>query len=575
MAIAMTMSLLTGCGGKEKSGNETATVLDAEKTAGDAASAEDEAAVLTDEVVYEDDYEEDVVYDGFAEEVQNEPPEMSSTADAASYRTEEKLASIYDPDDYIGNGETYQQTTENPFVDVADQPLSTFAADVDTASYSNLRRMINEGWYEIGEIPADAVRIEEMINYFDYDIPTPKKNEPFAVTAEMNTCPWEEEHKLFMVGMRTEDIDLSDAPASNLVFLIDVSGSMYDENKLPLLQRSFCILAENLTAKDRISIVTYAGTDEVVLEGVKGNEYGKISKAINSLEANGATNGGAGIQTAYQLAEKYFIKGGNNRVLLATDGDLNVGITTQTGLEKLIEQEKQSGVFLSVLGFGTGNINDANMELLADKGNGNYSYIDSDFEANRVLVQELGSTLFTVAKDVKLQVEFNPDNVESYRLIGYENRTMAAKDFNDDKKDGGEIGAGHCVAALYEIVPAGTKSSDLRYGEEKNTSEKKTKSKYTDEYCTISIRYKEPDKEDSKLLTYPVKTKVDSAVPSDDFRFAAYVAQVGMLLKDSAYKGDSEIGEIARGLSEMNLEDESRKEFAELVKKLDREVRYR
>ncbi|MBO6016113.1 MAG: VWA domain-containing protein, partial [Lachnospiraceae bacterium] len=485
------------------------------------------------------------------------------SASEMAYCTDEYRDPYYDPYVYPKEGETYQHMDENEFTDVARQPLSTFAADVDTASYSNLRRMITDG-YAAWEIPEDAVRIEEMINYFQYDIPAPNNGDRFAVTAEMNTCPWNKDHKLMMVGMRTQQIDLSEAPASNLVFLIDVSGSMYDEDKLPLLQKSFCMLAENLTERDRISIVTYAGSDEIVLEGVKGNEYRRISNAINSLEAEGSTNGGEGIKTAYRLAEKYFIKGGNNRVLLATDGDLNVGITTQSGLEELIGQKKESGVYLSVLGFGEGNINDANMELLADKGNGNYAYIDSAFEANRVLVSQLGSTLFTVAKDVKLQVEFNPENVAGYRLIGYENRTMAAEDFNDDTKDGGEIGAGHCVAALYEILPAG-KESRLRYAGE---NAQKTETKFADEYCAVSIRYKEPDGDRSKLLTYPVKTKVDTDCSSDDLRFASCVAQVGMILKNSPHRGDSDLAEVAKELDRMQLTDESKKEFAYLVKQL-------
>ena len=570
LTVAMVMSVLTGCGGNKNESDRSATVLRSEVTEENASDASETLAPIENVDSYEtgEVYDEavDSVYDIAAQE-ESKSNQSGEAADVAY--TEE---CYYDPyeDPYNGiEGETYQHIEENTFVQVADQPLSTFAADVDTASYSNLRRMINAG-YSAWEIPADSIRIEEMINYFDYDIPAPQKNEPFAVTAEMNTCPWNRDHKLMMVGMRTRKIDLTDAPASNLVFLIDVSGSMYDEDKLPLLQKSFCMLAENLTEKDRISIVTYAGSDEVVLEGVKGNEYGRISKAINSLEAEGSTNGGEGIKTAYRIAEKYFIEGGNNRVLLATDGDLNVGITTQSGLENLIEEKKKDGVFLSVLGFGQGNINDANMELLADKGNGNYAYIDSAFEANRVLVQQLGSTLFTVAKDVKLQVEFNPSNVESYRLIGYENRTMAARDFNDDTKDGGEIGAGHCVVALYEIVPSGGQTSELRYAKEDNRTQEKQESKYTDEYCAVSIRYKEPDKDTSKLLTYPVQTKVDSASPSEDFRFAAYVAQVGMILRDSEYQGGNDLGDIARELSEMKLEDESKEEFVYLVRQLAR-----
>ena len=559
LTVAMSMSLLTGCGGKNSASSdktEGRTVLETEDTAD---SVED----------YTDAEEAEV--DGVAESYDTGSYETNNGV-MISVETEDcVLVEPYvDPGAY--EGETYEEMDENEFMDVEKQPLSTFAADVDTASYTNIRRMINEG-YMPDEIPSGSVRIEEMINYFDYDIPAPKDGEPFCVTAEMNTCPWNEDNKLLMVGMRTEEIDLSDAPASNLVFLIDVSGSMYDDDKLPLLQQSFCMLAESLTENDRISIVTYASGDTVVLEGAKGNEYKKIADAINSLEASGSTNGSAGIQTAYELAEENFIKGGNNRVILATDGDLNVGVTTQSGLEELITEKKESGVYLSVLGFGQGNINDANMETLADKGNGNYAYIDSTFEANRVLVQQLGSTLFTVAKDVKLQVEFNPEQVESYRLVGYENRVMDAKDFNDDTKDGGEIGAGHCVVALYEVVPAGSSSSNLRYGEKEEESKAEKDSKYADEYCAISIRYKEPDGNESKLLTYPVDIKADSKTPSEDFLFAAYVAETGMVLKDSKYVEGIGLVDVYKDLKKLGVKDEARKEFVQLVRTLLEQIR--
>lgn len=545
LTVAMSMSVLSGCGGANDGAflkTENGTVLEAE----DITTNEVADDVVEDCGVYEEDKEAEITNGVFE----------SATSDCVIEPGEEPG---------VNNGETYEEVNENAFVAVEKEPLSTFAADVDTASYTNIRRMINDG-YRQEEIPKGSVRIEEMINYFDYDIPAPKDGDPFCVTAEMNSCPWNEDHKLLMVGMRTEEIDLSQAPASNLVFLIDVSGSMYDDDKLPLLQQSFCMLAENLTEKDRISIVTYAGEDRIVLEGAKGNEYKKISEALNSLEASGSTNGSAGIQTAYELAEENYIKDGNNRVILATDGDLNVGVTTQNGLEELITEKKESGVFLSVLGFGEGNINDVNMETLADKGNGNYAYIDSSFEANRVLVQQLGSTLFTVAKDVKLQVEFNPKRVESYRLIGYENRVMAAKDFNDDTKDGGEIGAGHCVVALYEVVPAGSGSSQLRYQEEEEQT--KQESKYADEYCAISIRYKEPDGNESKLLTYPVNLKVESATPSDDFLFAAYVAETGMILKDSDYVEKMKLTDVYEDLKDLQIQDENRKEFVQLLEEL-------
>ena len=338
------------------------------------------------------------------------------------------------------NSEEYEKAEENGFCITAVEPLSTFSADVDTASYSNVRRMIEDG-YSADMIDPAAVRPEEFINYFSYDLKAPKKGDMFGVTTEVATCPWNEDHELLMVGMTTEDIDLSKAPDSNLVFLLDVSGSMDESDKLPLLQKSFKQLVNELGKHDTVSIVTYASGVNTVLEGVNGNDKGTICEAIDSLYAGGGTNGEGGIQRAYELAEANYIKGGNNRVILATDGDLNIGISDPDQLEKFIELKKESGVYLSVLGFGTGNIKDNNMERLADCGNGNYSYIDSLFEAKKVLVEEMGSTLLTIAEDVKLQVEFNPQKVNSYRLIGYENRMLSATDFNDDSKDAGEIGA--------------------------------------------------------------------------------------------------------------------------------------
>lgn len=556
-AVVM-MQALTGCGGSNKTAVDNVGM--SELTATNEAVTENVTEVATEETAEAETQgaaAETIESTLNKEMQQTSRSEAENAWDGGVLWDEEVVDKV--------NGETYDKPKENIFCDVEDEPLSTFAADVDTASYSNLRRMIMDG-YGIGEIPTDSIRIEEMVNYFSYDLATPKEGQPFAVSAEMNVCPWNEEHGLFMVGMRTDEIDLSDAPASNLVFLIDVSGSMYDEDKLPLLQKSFCMLAENLSKNDRVSIVTYAGSDEVVLEGAKGNEYDKISKALNSLEAEGSTNGSAGIKTAYELAEEYFIEGGNNRVILATDGDLNVGITTASGLEELITEKKESGVFLSVLGFGTGNINDVNMETLADKGNGNYAYIDSVFEANRVLVSQLGATLFTVAKDVKLQVEFNPESIKSYRLLGYENRTMAAEDFHDDTKDGGEIGAGHCVVGLYEVEWADSKQYPLRYMQEEKKT--KTDSKYADEYCAVSIRYKEPDGKESKLLTYPVKTVVKTDKASEDFLFAACVAEAGMILSGSEYTNGESMEAVYERLQELSLEEESRKEFAYLIEQL-------
>lgn len=366
---------------------------------------------------------------------------------------ESYLGSCYDYDWEAedSSGEEYSEWEEKGFSSVMKEPLSTFAADIDTASYSNLRRLIQDG-YDIDMLPDGAVRIEEMLNYFSYDYKEPNGMEPFGVTTQIGICPWNEDARLLVIGLKTEDIDYSHAPASNLVFLLDVSGSMFSDDKLPLLQESFGLLAENLTEKDKVSIVTYAGEDEIVLDGVSGKETGRIKKALNTLEAGGGTYGSKGIETAYGIAEANYIEGGNNRIILATDGDLNIGLTSEEELEELITEKKESGIFLSVLGFGTGNIKDNKMETLADNGNGNYAYIDCLQEAKKVLVEEMSSTLLTICKDVKFQVEFNPAAVESYRLLGYENRALSKEEFDDDTKDAGEIGAGHSVTALYEII---------------------------------------------------------------------------------------------------------------------------
>lgn len=461
------------------------------------------------------------------------------------------------------NSEEYEKAEENGFCITAVEPLSTFSADVDTASYSNVRRMIEDG-YSAAMIDPAAVRPEEFINYFSYDLKAPKKGDMFGVTTEVATCPWNEDHELLMVGMTTEAIDLSKAPDSNLVFLLDVSGSMDESDKLPLLQKSFKQLVNELGKHDTVSIVTYASGVNTVLEGVNGNDKDTICEAIDSLYAGGGTNGEGGIQRAYELAEANFIKGGNNRVILATDGDLNIGISDPDELEKFIEQKKESGVYLSVLGFGTGNIKDNNMERLADCGNGNYSYIDSLFEAKKVLVEEMGSTLLTIAEDVKLQVEFNPQKVNSYRLIGYENRMLSATDFNDDSKDAGEIGAGHSVVALYEIIPAGGKDEiQLKYQD--NTAHEDVL--YTD-YATVSVRYKEPGKKESKKKSYVVEEDSFVKYPSDDFVFASLVAEFAMILSDSDNKGDSNYEYILDTYRTLDMDDEYKDEFYYLVKQI-------
>ncbi len=473
------------------------------------------------------------------------------------------------------NSEEYTYTEESGFQSVAKSPLSTFSADVDTASYSNIRRMLNDG-YTMYDIPTDAVRIEEMINYFDYDYKKPSGKDPFSITTEIGDCPWNDDAKLMLVGMQTKELDFTDTVPSNLVFLLDVSGSMCSEDKLPLLQKAFSMLTENLTSKDRVSIVTYAGSDAVLLNGVKGSNYEKITDTLESLEAGGATAGSDGIITAYEIAEENFIEGGNNRVILATDGDLNVGLTSEDELEKLITKKKKSGVYLSVLGFGTGNLKDNKMEILADKGNGNYSYIDSIKEAKKVLVEEMGATLVTVAKDVKFQVEFNPAMVEGYRLIGYDNRIMAAEDFADDTKDAGEVGAGHSVTALYEIITtedAADKrdkkgSIDLKYQDSDYEYEKKDTEKYdTDgEWLTVSVRYKDSEGFESKLIEHPVDSAEYTNRNSDNWLFASAVAEFGMILKNSEYQEDANFRQIERLLDKADLwNDEYKEEFCELV----------
>lgn len=458
------------------------------------------------------------------------------------------------------NTEEYNSIKENSYKSTVSDPLSTFSIDVDTASYTNLRRMINQGR---DSIPADSIRIEEIINYFGYDYPQPAEGEPFSVTQEIADCPWNDETKLMRIGLHSKDIDLSERPAMNVVFLIDVSGSMFSDDKLPLVQKSFSMLTDNLSAKDRISIVTYAGEDSVVIEGADGGDRQEVLEAINSLQAGGSTAGAAGITTAYEIAEKYFIEGGNNRIILATDGDLNVGISSESELTSLVEEKRETGVYLSVLGFGTGNYKDNKMEALADNGNGNYSYIDSEREAKRVLVDQMSGTLYTAAKDVKIQVEFNPAYIKGYRLIGYENRALANEDFDDDTKDAGEIGAGHSVTALYEVVfndsPMEFSTSELKYSEENKGIE-------NGEFLTTSIRYKEPDGDESKLLVYPVTDKDIVSEMSADFNFAAAAAQFGLVIRKSEYKGSADYDSVMALLKKYSYsDDEYKTEFVELV----------
>ena len=434
------------------------------------------------------------------------------------------------------NTEAYARIDDNPFHRVATAPLSTFSVDVDTASYSNLRRFLREGQLP----PKDAVRIEEMINYFTYDYPQPQKGDPFSITTEVTASPWNDKLQLVRIGLKAPVIDDAKVPARNLVFLLDVSGSMMPANKLPLLRQAMTLLVNQLRPQDKIAIVTYAGNAGLVLPATNGREKDTIRNAIARLEPGGSTNGAAGIQLAYDIAEKNTIKGGINRVILATDGDFNVGTTSEGDLTRLIERERERGVFLTVLGFGMGNVKDSTMEKLADRGNGNYAYIDDLDEARKVLVKEAGATLVTVAKDVKLQIEFNPATVAGYRLIGYENRLLKDEDFNDDKKDAGDIGAGHSVTALYEIVPAGVpvpaaKVDDLKYQQKPAPAAASANA----ELMTVKIRYKQPDGKTSKLLARPVaNTKVELAKSSIDLRWAAAMAGFGMMLRESPQRGN-------------------------------------
>ncbi len=463
------------------------------------------------------------------------------------------------------NTEEYDVFEENRFLSTESRPLSTFAADVDTASYANIRRQLSEGMMPL----VDSVRIEEMLNYFRYDYNPPKEGEVLGIDLGLTDTPWNQETKLLRVGITAaesrptaqQDIE------NNLVFLIDVSGSMDMPDKLPLVKRSFLFLVESLTENDTISIVTYASTDAVLLDGVNGEQKTEIMSAIEVLEPRGFTHGSAGIQTAYELAQKHFIKGGNNRVILATDGDLNLGVTSDGELTRLITEKRKSGVFLSVLGFGQGNLKDSKMEKLADNGNGQYSYIDSVQEARKVLYEEAGQNLVTVAKDVKIQVDFNSAKVKGYRLIGYENRALADEDFADDTKDGGELGAGHRMTALYEIVLPGSAQEIPETGSKYQKDEDDTSigSSESDELLTVSVRYKDPDGDTSRLISESLTE--DSYVKDldDNTRLAAALAAFGMLLRESSYSGDASYEMVEDLLSGLETRDDYVNELVELV----------
>jgi len=458
------------------------------------------------------------------------------------------------------NREEYAIIHENIFKDVKTSPLSTFSVDVDTASYSNIRRyiMVNKQLP-----PKDAVRTEEMLNYFTYNYKEPNSTEPFAINKYVGETIWNDDTKIIHIGIQTKKVDFKVLPASNLVFLLDVSGSMSAKNKLPLLKKSIKLLVDKLREKDSVSIVVYAGSSGLVLDKAKGNEKKKILDALNKLTAGGTTAGGKGIELAYKIALEGFIEEGNNRIILATDGDFNVGQSSQRDLETLIEEKRERGVYLTVLGFGMGNLKDNKMESLADKGNGNYAYIDSLLEAKKVLVTEMGSTLYTVAKDVKVQVDFNQNMVLSYRLIGYENRRLQNEDFENDKKDAGEIGMGHSVTVLYEIKPTSIGlSSDVTPSSYTTI----TDTNVTDEFATIRLRYKEPNSNISKLIKSPIKTN-DKSIDSQDFKFAQSVTGFSMILRDSQFKNDLTIEKLIEVVKDAKGDDLEgyRQEFIELL----------
>ena len=485
----------------------------------------------------------------------------------ASYETADMAVAVTDEvseDNYTDpNTESYAGLEENPFESPLKTPLSTFSIDVDNASYTNIRRFINEGQ----KVPKDAVRVEEMINFFKYKYPQPEGQHPFSINTEYSDCPWNKNSRLLKIGLQGKNIPMANLPASNLVFLVDVSGSMDEQNKLPLLKESMKILVKELRSIDKVSIVVYAGSAGVVLEPTSGDNKDEIMDAFDDLHAGGSTAGGEGIELAYKLAQQNFIKEGNNRVVIATDGDFNVGASSDDDMLKLIEQKRESGVFLTVLGFGMGNYKDSKMEILADKGNGNYAYIDNIQEANRFLGKEFKGSMFAIAKDVKIQIEFNPSHVQAYRLIGYENRKLNAEDFKNDKIDAGELGSGHSVTALYEIVPTGVESdyvpSDLKY-----TKTEKVTGNQTDELATVKFRYKKPDDNNSvEIVNVIADRKTDIENSSPDFKFATAVSWFGLKLRDSKYIANSSSSDIKRlaksGLS--NDEEGYRSEFVRLI----------
>lgn len=504
---------------------------------------------------------------------------------AVASRLETVLRRRVDPlqeavDDNYALSEDYHPITENDFLSPQQQPLSTFSIDVDTGSYSNMRRFLNQGQLP----PPNAVRIEELINYFSYDDPAPGDGEPFSVRMETGPCPWNVEHRLLRVGLKGQEIPREQRPPSNLVFLLDVSGSMRDDNKLPLVKLAMELLVSEMTEDDRIAIVTYAGNAGLALDSMSGEYREEILSTIRNLQAGGSTNGEAGIRLAYEKAVEHFVKEGSNRVILCTDGDFNVGMSDDDALVSLIQQQAKSGVFLSVFGFGMGNLKDGKLEQLADKGNGHYGYIDNFREARKVFFEELTGTLYTIAKDVKIQIEFNPAQVGAYRLVGYENRVMAAEDFHDDTKDAGEIGAGHSVTALYELVPAGQVPkhqvlAGLKYQPTPGIEAAPAAAPASEEWLTLSLRYKQPDGDKSVLKEYPLQPAASAAAGesspgaqrSHDFHWTAAVAAFGMILRHSAHRGQADF-DLVLELAGGSLGDDAggdRSEFVELVRKAE------
>jgi len=509
-------------------------------------------------------YPEEVVLKSY--ELQNN----SAMTDAVSrqklsgavYRIAASPAYSYDSE----KNEEYSSFAENRFKDAKSDPLSTFSLDVDVASYSNIRRMINQGQ----KPPKDAVRIEQLINYFSYDYPNPTGKHPIHIMTETQSCPWNKQNLLVRIGVKAKEVPSENIPASNFVFLIDVSGSMESPNRLPLVKSSLKLLTNNLREKDQVSIVVYAGAAGEVLPSTSGTDKQKIIEALEALSAGGSTAGGDGIELAYKVAQKNFIKGGNNRIILCTDGDFNVGISSEKGLESLIEEKRQTGVYLTVLGYGMGNYKDSKLQTLSQKGNGNHAYIDNLQEANRVLVKEFGSTMYAVAKDVKMQVEFNPAYVSAYRLVGYESRLLNKEDFNDDTKDAGELGAGHTVTAFYEVIPVGVKNpygsvDELKY--QKPSDQELTQGVKNNEMMTVKLRYKPLDRENSIKMEIPVLISDKSKNPSTDYTFSSAVAMFGHLLRNSDFKGTANYNEVVELARSGFGEDKQgyRREFQRLV----------